>query len=151
MTDYRKFTHSIVRLILLMAILPWATNIRAQEDPDIVILANSSTGIVNLKPTDDLFIEIELDPFSIAGDSADWWVIADVGVGFYYYNLVTSLWMEGIGLGNQAPLVDFEFLEILDLPSPLPVGTFTFYFGVDTIPNGELDVLETNSPRTLNS
>lgn len=143
MTDSRQFTNLVFKLIFLTTVLLGATNSWAQmqEDPDIVIIANGSAGVVNLNTIDDLFIQIELDPFSSSGVSADWWIIADVGIGnFYYYDLDTSLWMEGMGVGKQGPLFDFELIEILDLPPPLPAGTFTFYFGVDTIPNGEVDV-----------
>lgn len=139
MTGSRLFTCAIFQRVIPITILLWATNIRAQtlEDPDPVIIANNSTGVVNLTTTDDLYISIELDPHSSSGVSADWWIVVDTPMGFYYYAAELQTWMPGI-VAYQTPLIDFEPVEILDISS-VPAGSYTFYFGVDTIPNGELD------------
>jgi hypothetical protein len=91
----------------------------------------------------------------MAGDPADWWVIAvDPFNKYYYYDFQTDTWAQKctscLPLSSyQGPLVNMGPYEVLStIAGPqmlinntpdLPVGTYTFYFAVDMIMNGIID------------
>ncbi len=129
-------------LVLFMALSLDANIARAQEPTGAEpgIFANVMAGTANLNTSDSLIVDIELEAGPSVGISADWWIIADAGGVYFSYDLATSLWAEGIIVAQQAALADLEPLEILDLPAPLPAGSFTFYFAVDLLANGEIDL-----------
>jgi parallel beta-helix repeat protein len=115
---------------------PWLTMISTCIIPDIK--ANSTDGPVNLTFGDPLSVTIELDPGNYPGVQADWWVLANTPVGFYYKNL-SSGWQPGLFVTHQGPLFKLTPpLEVLNT-SGLPTGNYTFYFGVDGNKNGILD------------
>ena len=103
--------------------------------PDIK--ANGSDGPVHLAPNDNLSVTVGLNPGSHSGENADWWVVADIPFGWYYYNLYS--WIPGFSVTYQGPLFDLSPFEVLNITG-LPVGTYTFYFGVDMVMNGSLDM-----------
>jgi hypothetical protein len=103
------------------------------------IKANSSDGPVSIPSGNSLSVTIELDPRIYAGYQADWWCVADAPFGWYYYDAGTEEWMPGFQVSYQGPL--FELTppsEVLNV-SDLPIGGYTFYFGVDGNRNGNLD------------
>ncbi|MCP4262624.1 MAG: hypothetical protein GY774_34740 [Planctomycetes bacterium] len=112
--------------------------ISADPFPDIT--ANGSDGPVTIPSSDNLSIEIGLDSAGRT-DNADWWVLTATPFAppndWYYYNL--SDWVPGFSVTYQAPLFDLSPYEVLNM-SGLPVGSYTFYFGVDLIMNGSLDM-----------
>jgi len=70
---------------------------------------------------------------------ADWWCLADAPFGWYSYNAGTENWVPGFHVSYQGPL--FELTppsEVLNV-SDLPMGDYTFYFGIDGKRNGHLD------------
>ncbi len=62
----------------------------------------------------------------------------DTPFGFFYYNVSSGSWTPGIVVTAQAPLFDLSPFEVLNI-SGLPVGTYTFFFGVDMNMNGSAD------------
>ncbi len=105
-------------------------------DPDIK--ANGSNGPVNITPHDNLVVTVELNPGSHSDEDADWWVAANTPFGRYYYDVGGGSWIPGFSVTYQGALFDLSPFEVLNM-SGLPVGTYTFYFGVDMIMNGSLD------------
>ena len=73
------------------------------------------------------------------GDNADWWLIADTPTGWYRYNAGSGSWVPGQSVSYQGALFDLATFEVLNI-SALPIGTSTFYFGVDTVMNGSLNM-----------
>ncbi len=108
-------------------------------DPVLDIKANSSDGPVILSQGDNLNVTITLDPGSRSGEDADWWVVADTSFGRYHYDKGSGLWAPGLTVTYQGQLVNSPQTTVLDTTS-LPVGSYTFYFGVDMIMNGILDM-----------
>jgi hypothetical protein len=104
--------------------------------PDIK--ANNSDGSVKVPASDLLSVTVELDAGIRAGDSADWWVLADTPFGWYYDNL-SSGWQQGMAPIYQGPLFDLPPYEVLNI-SGLPQGLYKFYFGVDMLMNASLDI-----------
>jgi hypothetical protein len=103
--------------------------------PDIK--ANGSDGPVSLTRSDTLSITVEFDAGSYKGEDADWWLVAQTPLGWYYYDK-TSGWLPGREVTLQIPLRNLPSREVLNM-SGLPVGNYTFYFGVDLFQNGKID------------
>ena len=104
--------------------------------PDIK--ANGSDGPITISTSDTLSITIELDPGIYPGVPADWWCVTDAPFGWYYYD-DTGTWLPGFYVSYQGPLFTLTPpLEVLNI-SDLPIGGYTFYFGVDGNRNGNLD------------
>jgi len=106
--------------------------------PDIE--ANGSEGPVTILQQDLLTVTASLDPIDSYGEDADWWVAAASPLGLYWFTLnsgwVKSLTPIRVYGGPLFNLIPRSILEI----STLPVGDYTFYFGVDMIMNGTLDL-----------
>jgi len=106
--------------------------------PDIK--ANDSDGPIIVGQSDPLSITVSLDNNDIT-DNADWWLAADTPSGLYFFtfNGWTTDWVPGY----QGPLFYLDLLELLHgtpaeiLPMNTP-GTYTFYFGVDTVMDGDV-------------
>jgi hypothetical protein len=105
--------------------------------PDIK--ANGSDGPVNLTVGDTLSITLELDPRNHLGDEADWWCVIDTPFGWFSYDHGTGGWLRGIRVSHQGPLGEVSPpLEVLSI-TDLPMGSYTFRFGVDGNRNGKID------------
>jgi hypothetical protein len=117
-------------------------NVSNYPVPDIK--ANGSDGPVTLSQDDTLSITGQLNAGSMAGQNADWWVVAKTpfpSPNDWYHRDPASGWMSGITTTHQRPLFDMNPYEFLCV-SGLPIGTYTFYFGVDMRMNGSLDFNE---------
>ena len=76
---------------------------------------------------------------------SDWWVAAASPFGWYYFDAGIMNWRYAgdsytdLSFTYQGPLFNLNPFEVLKM-SDLPVGTYIFYFAVDTIMNGILDL-----------
>jgi hypothetical protein len=101
------------------------------------IRANGSNGSITISKTQNLRLAIELDSQDYNGVEADWWVLGDTPFGWYYYNLATG-WEPGKQVTKQGPLYDLSPKKVMD--RKLPAGLYIFYFGVDRVMNGSIDM-----------
>ena len=69
---------------------------------------------------------------------ADWWLVGRSPFGWYYYSLAKH-WLPGFHYTYQGPLFDAPQREVLH-QSGLPAGSYTFFFAVDLLMNGMLDL-----------
>lgn len=108
-----------------------------QPVPDIK--ANGSDGPVTIPQGENLIVTVALDPGSHDGENADWWVTAKTPFGRYWYTS-DRRWVESDTpvRAHGGPLFDLSPYEVLNT-SDLPVGAYTFHFGVDLLMNGSLD------------
>jgi len=105
--------------------------------PDIK--ANNANGSIKIKTSDTLSITVDLYPGTLSGNNADWWLAALLPNNtYYYYSATQNTWIPGFNVSYQAVLANLSTAEVLKISS-LPVGTYTFYFGVDTDINGAFD------------
>ncbi|MCG2661845.1 MAG: hypothetical protein L6437_16570, partial [Kiritimatiellae bacterium] len=110
--------------------------------PEVTI--NGASGHVSLYRGDTLSFKIFL--MATSDLNADWWVMAAFpGGAWYYYDAYTGEWNPIAGEFTptyQGALFDFLApIEILNISTTwLPVGTYVFYFAVDTTMNGYLDL-----------
>jgi len=107
--------------------------------PDIT--ANGSNGPVNLNSGDNLSVSVQFSAGSSSGSNADWWVLANTPLGWYHYDILSSSWVPGQSVTYQASLSGLPPYEVLSM-SGLPGGSYTFYFGVDMVMNGSIDLGE---------
>ena len=138
----RKYSLLTYIVIVLMLITSTALAI----SPDIK--ANDSDGPVPMLGSDLLRATVSLphDSYSLDhnGVNCDWWVVVATPFGWYDLDVGTMSWAYAGGSytdlspTHQCPLFDLSFFEVLNM-SDLPVGTYTFYFAIDTNRNGILD------------
>jgi len=98
------------------------------------IKVNGSNGPITLNQLDTITITVTLDNNGRT-DNADWWLAADTPFGLYFFTFEgwTTDWVPGY----QGPLFHLAPFEVLNMPvSGLPTGTYTLYFGVDTVMDG---------------
>jgi hypothetical protein len=111
--------------------------------PDIKL--NGMDGEVTISSGSTLFTTIQLDAGDQIGEMAEWWIIAETPMGWYYYEYPDG-WnfsedgMEGLMPAYQRALFNMtEPLEVLRMTG-LPAGAYGFYFGVDTTVDGLMDL-----------
>jgi len=113
----------------------------AASDPVPDIKANGSDNSITVSEGAPVAITISLDPGSQVAQNADWWVLESAPDGWYYYDVIGGFWsfLPGLSVTYQGPLFNLASFGVLNT-SELPVGTYTFYFGVDMTMNGLVDV-----------
>jgi glucose/arabinose dehydrogenase len=104
--------------------------------PAVDIRANGSDAPITLLPQDTLSVTVAVDNNGRA-DNADWWLAANTPFGLYFYTFFG--WTANLQPAYQGPLSSLNSFEVLTIPaSTLPVGTYKFSFGVDTVMDGNL-------------
>ena len=102
--------------------------------PDIKI--NGSDGPITLNQSDTLTLTVALDNNGQT-DNADWWLAAVTPFGLWFYTF--EGWTDALMPGYQGPLSYLDSFEVFSMPvSGLPAGTYTLYFGVDTVMDGNV-------------
>lgn len=101
------------------------------------IQANSGGGTVKIIEGNTLALTVQLNT---EGETAvaDWWLLANAGSSWYYYDAATGLWKSGFNVAYQGNLFDLPSCEVLSTAS-LALGTYQVYFGVDLNPDGIVD------------
>ncbi len=111
--------------------------------PDIKL--NGIDGKLTISSNTTLTATIRLDAAEQNGEVADWWILAETPIGWYSYEYPDMWHLSGKSASYllpayQGPLFNLtEPLEVLRV-SGLPAGNYVFYFGVDTIVNGLVDM-----------
>ncbi|MFH0997163.1 MAG: C10 family peptidase [Pseudomonadota bacterium] len=114
-----------------------AIGIQPDKTPEPVIKANGKdSSSVTESSTMPISINISLEAGDASGKPGDWWIVLSSPWGYYSWVYPTG-WTPGIVMTGQSLLVDFSSLNILD--GLLPVGDYTFYFGVEENPDGKLE------------
>jgi hypothetical protein len=108
--------------------------------PDIK--ANGSDGPVTVSSGNPFTLTGQLNSGDMSGQNADWWVGVNIASSppddWYHYDLFLG-WMPGIIPTYQGPLFELNPYDVSGM-SGLPIGTYTFYFAVDTVMNGSIDM-----------
>ncbi len=100
--------------------------------PDLDMKANGQDGPLVVTPETPVSITLSLDSGDKLGRKADWWVLchASAGTSSSWFSLALPTgWQSGIQYCVQIPL--FDILEFEVLRTALPLGNYTFYFGID--------------------
>ncbi|RLI53885.1 MAG: hypothetical protein DRP09_14585 [Candidatus Thorarchaeota archaeon] len=99
--------------------------------PEITV--NGLDGPLRLTRNDTFSIMISLDTQGIEKE-AEWWIVTNTPFGWYHYNYELGMWISGLGPTYRGKLFDLPSY-VLNI-SNLPIGKYTFYFGVDTTIDG---------------
>ncbi|MGD9346388.1 MAG: sialidase family protein [Candidatus Aminicenantes bacterium] len=111
-------------------------NMEIYPVPDIK--GNGSDGPIIINQSDTLYVTVDFNAGTFTGEDADWWLVAMTPRGWCYYH-PTSGWLPGREVTHQIPLRDLPTIEVLNM-SGLPAGSYTFYFGVDLVKNGNINM-----------
>jgi hypothetical protein len=113
--------------------------------PSLDIKANGSDGPISLSYGEALTLTLDIEPGAHEGEDADWWVVVKTPFSppneWYYYDLSLKTWMQGRKVTSQNPLFDMDPKNLPVSPSLQP-GTYFFFFAVDLVMNGSIDMGE---------
>lgn len=105
-----------------------------------VIRANGFRREFNINAGDPLSISITFDAAGQIAHAADWWAVLQTETGLKSYDLTTGQFQDGLSVSYQGSLVNLPFTRLALFNNGLQAGTYTFYFGVDLVQNGSLDL-----------
>ena len=103
----------------------------------LAIRANGGTGVVTQQIEASLSVTIEISSGDYTGIPADWWILAEASGNWFYFDLASGF-TPGFAVSYQGGLQSLPAYEILRM-SGMPDGAYNFFFGVDTIVNGQVD------------
>ncbi|MBI2440468.1 MAG: right-handed parallel beta-helix repeat-containing protein [Lentisphaerae bacterium] len=108
--------------------------------PVASIQANHTDSTISIPADDTLTITAGLAAGAYAGASADWWLAAATQDGaWYYFDYLNApaQWRAGLAVTWQGPIFDLSSADVLTV-SALAPGVYWFYFGVDTVMDGQV-------------
>ena len=112
--------------------------------PYVDVKANGSDGPLVIGNNENLSISITLQPSSLDGVNADWWLLVNTPWNDWFYYVYPDYWgyagadLDDVFCAYQGPLFNLPPISIANF-SGLPIGIYTFYFEVDNTPDGVLD------------
>lgn len=135
--EYKNFvtTDSIILDDQVDGVIFSQITIPTQPVADIKV--NGSDTPISITTADTLSFAVELQAGDQVGNNADWWWLASTPWGWYHYQFDSNSWARGLTVSDQGAASDFSATDSL---SGLPAGSYTFYFGVDMIMNGAVDL-----------
>ncbi|MCP4599299.1 MAG: SMP-30/gluconolactonase/LRE family protein, partial [Proteobacteria bacterium] len=104
------------------------------------IRANAQADSLSAASGESIRISLSLDPGGQrAGADMEYWIAAQTPFGIFWFgpslNWVQSDTPVSIGAAPLFNLPDFPILE-----GALPAGSYTFFFAIDNVPNGSVDI-----------
>lgn len=133
----RDMLHPLSRIAVLLAFFClFGTAASAGVLADIT--ANGSGSAITVK--EDATVSIVASLYQIGMDEveADWWVVVNTPFGWFHYDVTSQAWKPGLVATVQIPIRNLPFTTVFN--GKLPAGQYTFYFGVDTVKNGQPDM-----------
>jgi cysteinyl-tRNA synthetase len=141
------------RRIILVTVLwftsylaAWQLHADDETEPVAAITAAGCTDQVYVDPSTQYSLTVSLYPENEDGTNGDWWLVASASDQWYYY-LYPQGWFasdfESLAPAYQGPFARLAELTISDIALPgldQTQGKATFFFGVDTIRNGSIDL-----------
>jgi len=74
------------------------------------------------------------------GQPGDWWMVYGGSDGFHYLDLATNDWQNGVAPSFTGPAASFPHIGLDTALGDLAQGNYTFYFGFDAVPDGQLNL-----------
>ena len=116
---------------------PWASSVGPGELRP-AIRANGFRDNLTLAQGEPFSLGVSLDPEPASGP-AELWVVAQAGDQIFSFDAASSVWMPGILPAATSEFMPIDNQIMFSSPDGLPPGGYTFYFGVDDAPNGQID------------
>jgi hypothetical protein len=122
-----------------MQAISFNVSIARNEDPppSFAMRLNGFRHRLDAMTPDLLRPSITVKARSMAGTVGDWWLVAASPAGLSHFDLGTFSWQPGLVPTFTGPLFDLPFFPLPYLS--MPEGTYDFYFGFDTVPDGALN------------
>jgi hypothetical protein len=115
-------------------------------DPEPDIKANGSDAAITISKGDPLSITVELFARTAAGDDGDWWLVVRTPFpapnDWFYFDMPSRSWMPGRSPTRQGTVFNIYPPRTVPNTSGFALGTYTFYFGVDMVMNGVINLSE---------
>ncbi|MBI2440911.1 MAG: hypothetical protein HYV35_06015 [Lentisphaerae bacterium] len=106
--------------------------------PEITI--NGSAGPVSLSAGNTLSIAVSLLNANDSTRNGDWWLAVETPLGFFFY-VLPGYWTVQPQSVYQGAFFSFGATDVLSLNTAgLPAGNYIFYFGVDPLMDGAVDI-----------
>lgn len=106
--------------------------------PEPEIKANGDDGPFVLPPGKSLTLKAALAVFGLLGRTSDWWIFAQTPAGPFTFDIASLRWVPGFRPAAVMPLRDVPNAKLP--PAGTARGLYTYFLGVDLIPNGRVDV-----------
>ncbi len=127
----------IVSMLLVIGLCVVTNSVYATGE-SLAISANGTSGIVTQQSSAALSVTIDISSGDYTGVPADWWIMAEASGNWYYYDLNIGF-TPGFAVSYQGDLLSLSSYEVLHM-SGLTAGTYVFFFGVDTVVNGQVNM-----------
>lgn len=131
----RRLLHAIAGMSALL-FSPWS-----YAAPVADIKANNSDTALAIAYGSPLTVTVGMTPDTLLNQPLDWWLVRENNAALYSWSLAGS-WASGLVptyQGNGFALASTAVFS----SSSLDVGVHNFYFGVDSVKNGSLDLAGT--------
>ena len=122
--------------------ITWNVNLENSSPiPQIspIIRANGFRDSFLVDASDPISLTVEFEAQNMTGTTADWWLVAVSDGVPQSFNLSTGEFENGLFPSFQGGLADVPFTRFKLMDEGLGAGSHTFYFAVDTVPNGIVD------------
>lgn len=109
--------------------------------PDIAVNGSDVTTVSQTKG-ETVFTSIGMKPGSSAGVEGDWWIVVRPPFPYPVFSIMYEgrNWKKGVHVSREAALEEvLPYMVLRAKSSRMPLGVYTFYFGVDVEMNGSLD------------
>ena len=105
--------------------------------PEVDLKVNGKDGIVMIPSTQNCVIDFYVEAKDALGYNLDVLVVIKRQPYLYYHNNGSN-WVPGVGGSYYTgPLMDIPTTRVLD--QPIPLGNYTAYLAIDSVPNGAPD------------
>ncbi|MFC1523495.1 LamG-like jellyroll fold domain-containing protein [Thermodesulfobacteriota bacterium] len=111
----------------------------ACDEPIADIKVNGSDSPMSITTAEIITLTLFMAGNGLTGTDVDWWIVAGTPFGYLYYDTNLAKWRPGLIPSAQGPLTD-QVPVIPETLSGLPPGHYTFFFGVDTLMNGSMNL-----------
>ena len=126
----------IIWISFIAILMGYQCEMSAQE-PKPEIQINNSDKPFTLTQADTLTVSVALDNNGIFG-RYDWWFAANAPFGLFFYTLESG-WTTSVIPIYQGNLFSLPAYELISIPlSSMPIGAYSFYFGLDASADGVL-------------
>ena len=127
---------SLVREIAALALVGTAATATAAPQADIK--ANDSDAGIAIARGTPVSLKISLTPDTLGNRTLDWWLVKYDGTDLSSWAL-NGTWASGLTPSYQGAAMPIPLTQVY-LSSDLAVGSYTFFFGVDSLVNSGVDI-----------
>lgn len=121
--------------------IKWFFNDVSNAQPNLIITANHTSGVVTVSQNGQLLLDVSLMPGIREQTPADYWLKADTPVGQYWLNDQLEFVRSDLPLrAYGGPLISLNRFSVFNAPANgLPLGEYRLTFAIDDNQDGVFD------------